>query len=166
MRGRLIPVLALVVSGAVCTTPARAQAADTAAVVRVAEALLRAISTKDTALARTTMIPGATFTAVLDPAPPATSAQMQTDAQFYGMLGGSGAMTFLERMWTPSVRFFGTSVAEVAAPYDFHMNGKFSHCGTDVFTLVQSSGTWRIASTVYTVQMKNCAPSPLGPPKP
>jgi hypothetical protein len=51
----------------------------------------------------------------------------------------------------------------VHAPYDFHIDGKFSHCGTDVFTLVRAKGEWRIVSIVYTVQRTGCAPSPLGP---
>jgi len=144
---------------------AQAQRADSVAVVAVAQALIRAISTKDTALARTTMLPGAIFASVTDPEHPGSAARIKTDAAFYSSLPGVTEV-LLERIWSPSVRFIGTSLAEVTAPYDFHIDGKFSHCGTDVFTLVRSAGAWRIASTSYTVQQSGCAPSPLGPPKP
>lgn len=55
-------------------------------------------------------------------------------------------------------------IAIVTAPYDFWVNDRFSHCGTDVFTLVEQDGRWRIASIAYTIQRRDCAPSPLGPP--
>ena len=52
----------------------------------------------------------------------------------------------------------------VWAPYDFHVNGAFSHCGVDVFSLVRTAEGWRIAAVAYTVEREGCAPSPLGPP--
>lgn len=70
----------------------------------------------------------------------------------------------LERMWNPVVQVHET-VAMVWTPYDLYVNGKFSHCGIDVFTLVQEREAWKIASVSYTVQPVGCAPSPLGPPK-
>jgi hypothetical protein len=56
-------------------------------------------------------------------------------------------------------------VATVTAPYDFHLDGAFSHCGTDIFTLVNGPQGWRISGGVYTVIKQGCPPSPLGPPK-
>ena len=138
---------------------------DTAGVVRVAATLLRAISTKDTALARTVMLPGVRLVSVRDPAPPSAAPRTQSDVEFYGSLP-RGTDALLERMWSPSVRFVGAALAEVSAPYDFHINGKFSHCGTDVFTVVRANGEWRLGALAYTVQREGCAPSPLGPPTP
>lgn len=137
---------------------------DTAGVVRVAETLLRAISAKDTALARTVMLAGVQFVSVRDPAAPTAVPRIQRDVDFYSSLT-RGSDVLLERMWSPSVRFFGSALAEVAAPYDFHINGKFSHCGTDVFTMVRANGDWRLGALVYTTQRDDCAASPLGPPK-
>ncbi|MES3035555.1 MAG: hypothetical protein V4813_16255 [Gemmatimonadota bacterium] len=139
-------------------------AADSAGVVRVAETLLRAISTRDTALARTVMMPGVQFVSVRDPAPATATPRTQRDSVFYASLT-RGTDVMLERMWSPSVRFFGTALAEVSAPYDFHIDGKFSHCGTDVFTVVRAAGEWRLGALAYTTQREGCTPSPLGPPK-
>ena len=69
----------------------------------------------------------------------------------------------LERIWNPDVRISGL-VASVWAPYDFWIDGKLSHCGTDAFDLIKTEDGWKIAGGVYTLE-SNCAPSPLGPPK-
>lgn len=70
---------------------------------------------------------------------------------------------FLERMWDPTVLVHGP-IAQLWAPYDFWVDGEFSHCGVDSFTLVRAEGRWRIANMTYTVEREGCAPSPLGPP--
>lgn len=136
--------------------------ADSAEVVRVSEALMTAISTRDSAAARVVLLPGAILAAAPDPEAP-TAARVQADAAFLTTLATS-PVRFLERIWQPTVRITGT-VAVVSAPYDFHRDGVFSHCGTDVLTLTKAQGRWRIASVIYTVQRTGCAPSPLGPPK-
>lgn len=141
-----------------------AQNADSVAAVKVAQELLRAISTRDTAAARRVMLPGAHIIAVADPANPTRVPQIQSDSNFYRTLP-DGKQVLLERMWQPVVTLHG-SVATVHTPYDFHIDGKFSHCGTDVFTLVKSMGEWRISAITYTAQRTGCAPSPLGPPAP
>lgn len=69
-----------------------------------------------------------------------------------------------ERIWNPDVRINGL-IANVTAPYDFWIDGKFSHCGVDAFDLIKTEEGWKIAGGVYTVESK-CAPSPLGPLKP
>lgn len=73
---------------------------------------------------------------------------------------GKGAL--LERYWTPSVHVDG-AVATVWAPYDFHVDGTFSHCGNDVFTLVRHPDGWKIAGVVYSRRQEGCPESPLGP---
>lgn len=69
-----------------------------------------------------------------------------------------------ERIWNPEVRINGL-IATVTAPYDFWIDGKFSHCGTDVFELIKTDEGWKISGGVYTVE-RQCPPSPLGPLKP
>ena len=71
--------------------------------------------------------------------------------------------TMRERIWNPEVRVHGP-IASMWAPYDFWIDGKFSHCGVDQFDLIKTADGWKIAGGVYTVERK-CAPSPLGPLK-
>jgi hypothetical protein len=65
-----------------------------------------------------------------------------------------------ERMWNPEVRI-QKLIATVMAPYDFWIDGKFSHCGTDAFDLIKTEEGWKLAGGVYTIESK-CEPSPLG----
>jgi hypothetical protein len=67
-------------------------------------------------------------------------------------------------MWNPEVRVHGP-IASVWTAYDFWVDGKFSHCGVDVFDLVKTAEGWKISGGAYTVERTGCAPSPLGPLK-
>ena len=70
----------------------------------------------------------------------------------------------LERMWDATVLVHGP-LAQVWTPYDFYVNGDFSHCGVDSFTLIKTTQGWRVSSVAYTVEPSDCEPSPLGPPR-
>jgi hypothetical protein len=71
--------------------------------------------------------------------------------------------TMRERIWNPEVRVRG-AIATVWTPYDFWIDGKYSHCGIDAFDLVKTEEGWKIAGGSYTLEEK-CEPSPLGPLK-
>ena len=61
---------------------------------------------------------------------------------------------FRERYWDAKVLTYGF-IASVWAPYDFYLNGSFSHCGVDLFYLVKTDKAWKIAHFGYT-RNKNC----------
>lgn len=67
----------------------------------------------------------------------------------------------VERYWDPTVLIEG-NIALFWAPYDFHVDGSFSHCGIDSFQLVKRDGRWLLSNLSWTRQYDNCAPSPLG----
>lgn len=70
----------------------------------------------------------------------------------------------IERGFDPEVRMAGT-IAMVWLPHDLYADGKWSHCGVDVFTLVRVGTSWRIASLAYSVeQPPACRAHPDGPP--
>ena len=72
--------------------------------------------------------------------------------------------TLTERGFRPEVHISGP-LAVVWMPYDFYMDGKWSHCGVDAFTMLKSEGRWRIASLVWSVeQPPACEKHPSGPP--
>lgn len=71
--------------------------------------------------------------------------------------------TMRERIWNPEVRVRG-AIATVWTPYDFWIDGKYSHCGIDAFDLVKTDEGWKLAGGSYTLEEK-CEPSPLGPLK-
>jgi len=117
---------------------------------------------RDGVAARQLMVPGAVFYSVLDtgaPSPP----RSQSDTAFARALS-SGTSALLERYWSPTIHIAG-GVAQVWTPYDFHIDGKFSHCGIDTFSMLRTPDGWRLAAITYTVQRQGCAPSPLGAPQ-
>ena len=70
-----------------------------------------------------------------------------------------------ERGFRPEVRVNGT-IGMVWYPYDLYINGKWSHCGVDVFTLVRTDAGWRIAAMAWSAeQPPACEKHPDGPPK-
>ena len=71
---------------------------------------------------------------------------------------------FVERIWNPSVELTPES-AIVTAPYDFYIDGEFSHCGVDVFTVVRTETDLKVSNLEYTVaQPPACELHPAGPP--
>ena len=70
----------------------------------------------------------------------------------------------LERIWNPTVLIEGR-LATVWAPYDFHRDGKFSHSGIDVFTLMRTGDAWKIVSLAFTIQSDVPSAHPAGPPR-
>ena len=41
-------------------------------------------------------------------------------------------------------------------PYEFRLNGEFSHCGVDVFTLIKNEDAWKIINLSYTIDKEVC----------
>ena len=71
-----------------------------------------------------------------------------------------------ERGFRPEARVNGP-VAMVWYPYDLYLDGQWSHCGVDVFTLIRTDGQWRIATMSWSAeQPPACEKHPDGPPKP
>lgn len=47
-------------------------------------------------------------------------------------------------------------LAIVRTPYEFYLNGKFSHCGVNVFELFHTPKGWKITSIIDTRKKENC----------
>jgi hypothetical protein len=77
---------------------------------------------------------------------------------------GASKDVWLERTWNPTLLEHGP-IAVLWAEYDFHLNGKFTHCGIDSFNLLKTTEGWKIAAISDTREVSGCAASPLGPPK-
>lgn len=129
-------------------------------VIAVADTVLRALSTNDTATLRrlsldSTIVGGV---GLRNGAEVETLRSMRTDIT-------RGLPSFVERGFTP-VAQVGAWVATVWMPYDLYRSGTWSHCGVDVFTLVRRNGSWRVASLLYSIeQPPACAKHPDGPPR-
>ena len=161
LRSRIAIAVALV--GALhhdAKAQATAQSADArAAVVAVADSALAAITRGDVVAFTDLMVPEAVLfpTSTRDGV---TTYRLRTrDAQRAGSMTG-----IVERGFTPQALVNG-GVAMVWMPYDLYVNGAWSHCGADVFTLVKSAGRWRIASMAWSAEQPPvCEKHPAGPP--
>ena len=144
--------------------PASTRAQGTAerdAVLKIVQAFFDTMSARDVDGARRILMPQGRFHAMRmrdgKPDPRAFS----NEEYFADLQAGKQAMR--ERMWSPEVRVHGL-IATVWTPYDFWIDGKFSHCGIDAFDLIKTEEGWKLAGGTYTVESK-CQPSPLGPLK-
>lgn len=126
--------------------------------IATVQRLFDAMATHNAEAARALFTPGAELTMVRANGEFSNS----TSEQFVAHVGAAKE-SWLERMWNPKV-LIRRRLAVVWADYDFHLNGKFSHCGVDSVTLVKRSGEWKISGIAYTMETAGCTPSPLGPP--
>ena len=49
-------------------------------------------------------------------------------------------------------------IALAWVPYEFYINGEFSHCGIDIFTLAEIKENWKILNASYTKDIEGCNP--------
>lgn len=137
-------------------TSARAQTEEEA-VLAVAQQVFDAINTHNGELIRSSMLPEAitVATSVRDGAPATfagTAVQMAEQV-------ASSTRKLHERMFESTVHV-QEGVALIWAAYDFHVEGQFSHCGIDTFSLVKTAEGWKVASLTYTVERTGCAERP------
>lgn len=72
-----------------------------------------------------------------------------TFEDFANRAGKPGTTHIEERIHDPLVRI-DHDLAVVWAPFEFLVDGKVDHCGTDLFNLVHTDGKWVIASIADT----------------
>jgi hypothetical protein len=138
--------------------PALAQTSGEQAVIAAVQRTFDGMAARDAAMIRSAFVPQAMLFLINGQG----EARAVSVEQFATGVAGLPTVP-LERMWDPKVRIEG-KMATLWTPYDFHIDGKFSHCGVDAVQLVQVGGEWKITAITYTMQREGCAPSPLGPP--
>ena len=160
---RAVLPLAAIFAALTLPLPALVAAQDDAEAGAVAavQALFDAMAARDGDAIRDLLTEGAVFTATAETAE-GVVVRESTGAEFAASIGQPGP-ALLERMWDPHVMVQGP-IAVVWTPYDFHVDGQFSHCGIDAVSLVQPGDGWKISSIAYTRETTGCEPSPLGPP--
>ncbi len=134
-------------------------------VVAALQAVFDALRTGDADLLRSVMDPGVVMHFTQTDASGSTSHGSSTVEGLAARIQASDA-PLIERMWDPVVRVDG-ALASIWTPYDFYTGATFSHCGTDVATLVRRDGRWTVVSLSWTRrQPPACALHPDGPPQP
>lgn len=121
------------------------------------DALFDAMAVHDTHTARQLIAPGAQFVVVR----PDGTIAMRDDAGFIESLAQRPGSVLRERMWNHQVLVDGP-LAQVWGPYDFHIDGAFSHCGVNSVSLVHGADGWRVAAVSYTMRKEGCETPPAG----
>lgn len=139
------------------STDTRQIAARHTAILAVTDSALAAITRGDMVALTDLMTPEALTMSIRDSARYAVRTRAQERART--MTG------VVERGFRPTVHVSGP-LAVVWLPYDLYVNGNWSHCGIDAFTLVQNGGVWKIAMLAWSVeQPPACDRHPDGPPR-
>jgi hypothetical protein len=128
---------------------------DQSQVLATVQRFFDSMTARDTAAAREILVMDATYFSVRE-GDDGTTMRGSTNREYVERLATT-ADDLQERMWDPQVMIH-EGIAVVWAPYDFHVNGKFSHCGVDAFSLVKLDQQWKIVGIVYTVEQE-CAVS-------
>jgi hypothetical protein len=121
-----------------------AQSAEEQAVLAPINAMFDGMSKRDPVAMKAPTLPGGVMVLMREGKP----TQMTFEA-FADRVGKPGTTHIEERIHDPLVRI-DNDLAVVWARFDFLVDGKVDHCGTDLFNLVRVDGTWKIASVADT----------------
>lgn len=131
-----------------------------AAVLEVAEAALEAITDDDPIALTDLMVPEA----IMFPTSIQDGVAGYVARTREGQRTSPWNVDVDERGFDAEVRVSGT-VGMVWLPYDLYVDGEWSHCGADIFTMVRSGDEWKIASMAWsTEQPPACREHPDGAP--
>jgi hypothetical protein len=139
--GALTVVLTLRAAGQPPTDPS---------VLAPIDAMFHGMTERDPAAIKSAALPGTILVLMRDGKPE----QMTIDA-FADHFSQPSKAHLEERIHDPLVRT-DHDLAMVWAPFEFLVDGKPDHCGTDLFNLVQTGGKWLIAGIADT-GTKACA---------
>lgn len=142
-------ILVLLIAGALVTAPLGASTPAEQAVLAPVQAMFDGMAKRDAAAIKAPLLPGGSLVLMRDGKP----TQMTFD-MFADRVAKPGITKIEERIHDPLVRI-DNDLAVVWAPFDFLVDGKVDHCGTDLINLVRVEGKWLIASVADTGS-KNC----------
>ena len=121
------------------------------AVLAPIQAMFQGMANRDAKAIMDPLLPGGTMVLMRDGTP------TQLTFQAFADRVSRPATTHIEeRIHDPLIRI-DNDLAMVWAPFDFLVEGKIDHCGTDLFNLVRKDGRWLIASVADTGR-KDCTP--------
>jgi hypothetical protein len=128
-----------------------AESVEQQAVLAPITQLFDGMAKRDAAAIKKPLLSGGTMVLMRDGKP-----TQITFEDFADRVGKPGATQIQERIHDPLVRI-DHDLAVVWAPFEFLVDGKVDHCGTDLFNLVRMDSKWVISSIADTGR-KDCIP--------
>jgi hypothetical protein len=147
-RERLL-LAAGTIAVAILAPALRAATPEEQAVLVPINAMFDGMSKRDPAAIKASVLPGGMMVLMRDGKP----AQI-TFEEFADRVGKPGKAAIEERIHDPLIRI-DNDLAVVWAPFEFLVDGKVDHCGTDLFNLVRVDGKWLVAGVADTGR-KDC----------
>jgi hypothetical protein len=147
-----LPILLLTALPILATAQA-SPSSEKAAVVQVVQQFFTTMQQRDTATAKNITLTNCQLYSIQQ-TKDSIITRMRTFADFLQVVAQK-QLSLEEKMWNPTVMVHN-QLAIVWAPYDFHLNGKLTHCGIDVFNLLKTSTGWKISGVQYTVEPDAC----------
>jgi hypothetical protein len=126
-----------------------ADSAEQQAVLAPITQMFDGMTKRDAAIIKQPLLSGGTMVLMRDGKP-----TQMTFEDFANRVGKPGTTHIEERIHDPLVRI-DHDLAVVWAPFEFLVDGKVDHCGTDLFNVVRTDGKWVIASVADTGR-KDC----------
>jgi hypothetical protein len=146
--------LAFLVAGAAVTIflipSLHAATAEEQAVLAPVKALFEGMAKRDAEAIRKPLLPGGMMVLMRDGKP-----NQMTFEDFADRVAKPGTTHTEERIHHPLIRI-DHDLALVWTPFEFLVDGKVDHCGTDLFNLIRTDGKWLIASVADTGR-NNCS---------
>ena len=136
------------------------EAADKTAVIRTIDEFFAAMTARDVEKMRSLMTPDGILYGYRE-TPDGLRIARPTHAAYLENLA-AGENTLVERYWDPQVMVYGR-LATAWTPYDLHVDGNFSHCGVNNFSLLRTDEGWVVTGVVFSIEDETCEESPLGP---
>ena len=141
-RMRCLLVAGALASGLIAPSMFAATSDEKAVLVPI-QAMFDGMAKRDAAAIKASALPGATMVLMHD------GKTEQITFEAFGERVGKGTTQIEERIHDPLVRI-DHDLAMVWAPFEFLVDGKPDHCGTDLFNLVHTDGKWLIAGIADT----------------
>lgn len=148
-RFRVVLFLAAATAAGFLISSLHASTQEEQAVLAPINAMFDGMAKRDAVAIKKPLLVGGTMVLMRDGKP----TQMTFDA-FAEAVGKPGKAQIEERIHDPLVKI-DNDLAMVWAPFDFLVDGKVDHCGTDLFNLVRTEGKWLVASVADTGR-KDC----------
>lgn len=151
----LLPLAGLAAAGATDS------GSEKAAVLAVVQQFFDAMKARDAGGIRQTFLPGTQY-ALGVPTANGYAPKLKAIETLIAEVQ-QNPLPWLERIWDPTV-LIGDRIATVWARNDFHVGPKFTHNGTDSYTLLKTDAGWKIAGLVFTIEPGAATENPAGPP--
>ena len=149
-RLRLVLSIFAATTAAFLTASLHASTPEEQAVLAPVTAMFDGMAKRNAAAIKEPLLPGGTMVLMRDGRP-----TQMTFEDFADRVGKPGTTKIEERIHDPLIRI-DNDLAVVWAPFEFLVDGKVDHCGTDLFNLIRENGKWLIASVADTGR-KDCS---------